>query len=1372
MNSLIHYLHRTRPIPVSFPIFLLILLFVPGFPDSRDVTNGYPLAKNYTPPSLSAISSHSAVIQDRRGFIYVTTEAGLMEFDGLSWRLVTIANLSPTALAITDDGRIYVGARSEFGYLTHNASGQMHYKSLIAELQEANPDFDPIGEVFSLYANGQDVYIHMINRLYKVSGKKIQTWMPGGSLSASFQVEDDLYFASDRHGLMKLKNDALQQIPGARAFLKLGKFFILPDKAHQADSTNQRLVVLSDEGIYRYDAGELIRLERAFAHSLNDDEISTAISLPDKGIAIGTVSGAILILDKQNHLIHTLNVSSGLPDSRIQKLHIDPNNGLWIFSKNEVMRTEILSPYMMYGQEHGLDADIISITRFDGKLYAATNEALYEISGPRVEAIEGPYSCFQMRVCDGKLYVTSSTGLFEIRKGRAIPLLPRFTSSWIHAVYNPGQVYVGFYDSIVKTTSKEMRNILQKHPQSVGSAISTMLEGPDGSIWICTTSGYVLRMDATETIHRYSREHGLPGGELTAKIVAGFLTFETRDGLYSFDEESQRFEKDRIVGARLGYTAGPIYRTIPDSAGHIWAEVDGTIGREWRVARKQADGSYIWKQTPLHRFNDLAITAVYQDSDNVLWFGVAGKKLIRYASDLPLPPIAKSPPAIRRVLVNQDSLIYGGTWSGRMVPSGLDYTNNSIRLDFAVPYYDQYTSPYLQWKLDGYDDRWTSWRQENHVTYTNLQEGSYLFRVRTRHADGQVSPESMFAFNISPPWYRIWWMYLLYILGTVLLIYGIVKWRSRRLEQDKLALERTVAARTAEVAAQNKQLQIQAERLQEMDQIKSRFFANISHDLRTPLTLILGPLETMLEKKRQSEDSILLNMIFRNANRLILLINELLELSRIENRMVQLRAVPLDLVSFLDDIIHSFGPLIKSQGVTLTFNSHVDELICHYDRNKMDKIICNLLSNAFKFTPQGGVIEVELSQAAAAQPMSKFPGNRPAVDMAVIRVKDSGNGIPASDIPYIFDRFYQVTHEAKGADRYKQHQSTGTGIGLALVKELVQLHHGRIDVESTIGEGTVFSLQIPVNRWQAAKTKHAKAPNSKDTRPDNNTRRLVVNSLATAQTVTPAPAGGPEPEQIDGTSSGAKVVVVEDNPDVRRFIRQQIGSKYEISEAANGSEGLKLIRKLIPDLVISDVMMPQMDGYQLCSELKSDMNTSHIPVILLTAKASQKSKIEGLGTGAEAYLTKPFSTTELMLQIRNLIAARKQLQEKLRRDLLIEPSKIDMPSMDQQFLTRSREIIEEYISDPDFKVNQLYRAMGMSRSTYHRKIQALTGLSPNEFIRSVRLKRAAQLLTQKSGNITDIAFEVGFNNSAYFTKCFKNQFGHPPSAYAAKAIGV
>jgi signal transduction histidine kinase/DNA-binding response OmpR family regulator len=550
-----------------------------------------------------------------------------------------------------------------------------------------------------------------------------------------------------------------------------------------------------------------------------------------------------------------------------------------------------------------------------------------------------------------------------------------------------------------------------------------------------------------------------------------------------------------------------------------------------------------------------------------------------------------------------------------------------------------------------------------------------------------------------------------------------------------------------ELSEKNIRQEQEKRQLQETDEIKSRFFANISHEFRTPLSLIKGTVEKLRKKDAAADRQADYGAIDRSAGRLLQMINQLLDLSRLESGKLSLHLQPANLSEQLKVLAGSFASLFESKGITYRYTVPLQPVWVQLDHEKLEAIINNLLSNAAKFTPAKGQVcftaTLQLTDSSTCS--------------LLLLVEDTGIGIPQAQLPRIFERFYQID---SSATRHYE----GTGIGLALVKELVSLHGGKIETQSTEGKGSTFTLHIPYTLSDVLQEAKENGIEVHREREELTQETNLAEEMNEEEEIPKGEFTG------KSTKHAPQILVVEDNADLRGFIAGYLSESFGVKQAPDGLEGYQIAVETMPDLIISDVMMPVLDGISLCRKLKADERTSHIPVILLTAKADAGSKLNGLETGADDYLTKPFSAEELLQRIDNLIRQRQKLKEKYSRSLSLQPAKVSVASADERFLQKVLAIMEENMSNADFDVDSFSREVGMSRAQLNRKITALLDQSPNEFIRTMRLKRASQLLGQKQSNIGEIAFLVGFSNPGYFTKCFRDYYGVAPSEYTPSSM--
>ena len=540
----------------------------------------------------------------------------------------------------------------------------------------------------------------------------------------------------------------------------------------------------------------------------------------------------------------------------------------------------------------------------------------------------------------------------------------------------------------------------------------------------------------------------------------------------------------------------------------------------------------------------------------------------------------------------------------------------------------------------------------------------------------------------------------------------------------------------------------QPDQSEEIMAMKTRLLSHITHEFLTPLNLIITPLEQMLAKSRSQEQKKTFSLMHRNSQRLLLLISQILELLKLESMKLKLKASQQDLIPFLKGITASFELLAEQKEVALIFHTDKENIPLYFDPDKLAEVICNLIMNSLKYTPPGGQIRLSINQ---------LPENS-----VEISVHNTGPEITMDQTTRIFDRFYQLSERM-------EHFIKGLGIGLFLAREYIHLHHGTIHVNSAPGQGTEFVIRLPRGKAHLKSDEldePAVSTTVKDTGSKISERYAYMVRLEREEQEKNQPDSGCIPPDEKEIQDRDIVLLVEDNTDMRSFIKTLLTEEnFMVVEATNGRQGIDRAKEIIPDLIISDIMMPDVDGYQLCRELKQDIKTSHVPIILLSVKYTETEITRGLETGADDYITKPFNMDILLTRVRNLINQRRQLQQRIQWDTVMHSSELGLSSLDNTLLKNLQKTIEKNLSDPDFGLEQLADVLYMSRASLNRKVKNLTGQSPNQFIQSYRLKRSLDLLKANAGNVTEVAFQVGFSSSAYFTKCFKEKFKRLPSEF-------
>ena len=884
------------------------------------------------------------------------------------------------------------------------------------------------------------------------------------------------------------------------------------------------------------------------------------------------------------------------------------------------------------------------------------------------------------------------------------------------------------FDPVTEQSTLIRFDRLQKLP-STYAFIHCLFEDAAGDIWIFVYEGLIRAHPEREGFRfEYFKNNPADPTSLFNNFIlsvaddplepARYLWVGTKVGLDRLDKQAGTF---RHFGTGQGLPDNVIYGILSDNSGHIWLSTNKGLCR-FHVREETVKNFTLADGLQSNEFNQ---GCYLKTRDGALLFGgVNGitsfyPDSLRFNQHIPQMQIVD-------VQVNNEAIR-----NDRLHNLSLTYRQNFLTLEFAAlefsnPSQNHYRYRLIRHSLFGWeeDEHDIDLREKNVVQLANLQPGRYTFKVLGSNNDDVWSTEpAVLEFVIAPPWWAAWWAYLLYASLAVTGVWLFYRYQLRRRMESQETL-----------------------RLRELDDFKNRFFTNITHEFRTPLTVILGTTQQLSDQPFEPPVRNKLKLIRRNGENLLRLINQLLDLAKLESRSLKINYEQGDVLAYLRYITESLHSFADVQKVMMRVESSESSIVMDYDPERLLQIVYNLLSNAVKFTPSGG--EVVL-RAATVKPEGA------ASPFLQITVTDTGVGIPTEDLPYIFDRFYQANNLEKA-------KAGGTGIGLSLTRELVGMMQGSISVESTPGQGAAFTVLLPIlNRSEMREVRSEMRDIRSEKREVRNEKREVRSEMREAES-------GEVPH----------VLIIEDNPDVVEYLAACLkqgdheGRPYVVDFAYNGRVGIEKALENIPDLIISDVMMPEKDGFEVCDTLKNDERTSHIPLILLTARADVESRLAGLRRGADAYLSKPFHQEELLLTLHNLLELRRKMQIAL-RDRSIMPSNepeqqvvhapAPVPDPENAFLGKIISHIEQHLDEAEFGVPEMSRAMGLSQSQLYRKIKALTDLSTAGFIRNVRLKKGKHLLETTDLTVSEVAYEVGFTSPNYFSDAFLEMFGARPT---------
>lgn len=875
--------------------------------------------------------------------------------------------------------------------------------------------------------------------------------------------------------------------------------------------------------------------------------------------------------------------------------------------------------------------------------------------------------------------------------------------------------------------------------------ITSIIEGDKNNLWVGTENGLNRFDKETEKFYPYFEDiknKGLSSNSVLSLLIDSknrFWVGTKGGGLNMFNQNGKSF----VIDTKMGLANDVIHAILEDNSGNIWVSTNSGLSEiifKNSFNRLSADNINIRNYTNADglQSNQFSAAAWKSGSGELFFGGISGISYFR-PENISLSTY-KPEVVITDLLIKNNSVSFKQKDSPLQQP--IDQTHNItlkydeafITLKFAAlnfinPSKNQYAYRLLGLKSD---DDWHYVGNQRNATYTNLPAGNYIFKVKASNNDGIWSgKESAMYIKVLPPPWKTWWAYMLYTLTIGFLLYLFYYYS---VKTTKLKSELDIEHLTRE-----KEL--------ELTQRKMSFFTNISHEIKTPLTLILAPIEKLLnmnEGNNKIQNQLMLMQ--RNGEHLLKLINQLLDFRKFESGGMTLQAAEGNMVRFVKEVVFAFKSYAEHKKVGLKIDAEKASIRVWFDRDKFEKILFNLISNSLKFTRPGGIITVSVKTDLEK---SLYPHGK-----AVIKIKDTGKGIKAEFIDTIFEQFNQ--NDDRGTN------ASGSGIGLSFTKGLIDLHHGSISVISVPEEKgkpgfTEFSIDIPLGKSHLS---------DKEIIADYKDSENIGAYYSDEDVIRSSETKSVEEFIKIYEKERQIMLIVEDNPDVLEFISSHFEEEFKVEVAVNGLEGWEKACLTIPDIIISDVMMPEMSGTELCSRIKSDSRTSHIPVILLTARTPLIFKIEGLETGADDYITKPFNLGFLEARIWNLLESRKKLRDRFSKEITLQPANIAITSPDEKFLEKAMAYIEANIVEPSLSVEELGKQVAMSRVTLYRKIKALTNQTTIEFIRTVRLKRAAQLLEQNKFNVNEVSYLVGFTDVDYFRKCFKEQFGYTPKEYA------
>lgn len=1082
---------------------------------------------------------------------------------------------------------------------------------------------------------------------------------------------------------------------------------------------------------------------------------------------IGTVVDGFYVVDMHNFSVsHTLDItllSGKTLHNGIQSIYCDrENNAVWLGLFNQgicyyhpsMNKLTLCTDKVVGGSWNGEEIRCMLETS-KGEILMGTAQGLYRYDS-KAQRLDMIYKEFNHKNCrmlyeDSKQRVWVGTyhdGLYCIENGKVRGYAYPDTDYQNELDYSnirvmvedpSGRLWVSIYGGVglFNPDNGDINLLSEQFPElkkyKVANALATdnqsrLVVGSDNGLYIYDPAKNTIWIPEQDGQSNSIFNRGSIKYNQILKDHEGALWFATQYGLTVLTPDGRSY----TLGKEDGLTSA-ILNVTEDKNHDIWISTFTSI---YKIKVDREASGYRF-----HVISYLSEAEIRQDDlfnfpslvtqNNQLYFGLMNG-FVTFSPENMVDNQCLTRPLFTSFRLFNIPVASGEEYNGRVLfeqalsysdKVSLDYDENFITLEFSGLNFPNPSQTSFRYQLDGFEKDWTEILFENgqgRVTYNNLPPGEYNFRVSAAGNDRVWGPESQFAITIHPPFWDTLGARIIYVILCCLAIFGLIYFINRRNRQKIILMQQQEALKQKE----------------ELDQMKFRFFTNISHELRTPLTLIITPLDMMI--RRMTDDTVKkqLNSIYKNAQNLLSLVNQLLDFRKLEMKGEKLHLMNGDMEEFIISAYNNFLPMATERHLNFANQTVHHALYMFFDSDKVHKIINNLLSNALKYTPEGGTVNLTLT----TEEIDKR-------NYVKIQVSDTGIGISESDLPYIFDRFYQVGNQGD--------EKIGSGIGLHLVREYVNIHGGKVSVESQMDRGSIFTVWLPMDLKPDAEEleelSEEMAESSDEEHPDEQ-HKLDNN-----------PANSAIHED-----SRKKLLLVEDNTEFRTFLKEQLEDFYQIIEASDGEEGEKRAIEENPDLIISDIMMPKVDGIELCRRVKTNVQTSHIPVILLTARTADDIKINSYEVGADSYMSKPFNFDMLMVRIEKLIEQQEKRKQEFRKNIEVNPSAITITSVDEQLIQKCLEYIEKNMDNPEYGVEELSRDLGMVRMSLYRKLQSITGNTPTDFIRSIRLKRAAQLLQGSQLPIVEIANRVGFSSPSYFSKCFKEMFGILPKQYVEK----
>lgn len=1320
------------------------------------------------------------IFKDSQGFIWFATNSGLNRYDGHRFRIFkhnkanpkTIASDRVTAIQEDAEGDLWLQISDSIYDVYTPATGLFHHdvsQFLIAKRLPPHPSRIVISKQKDIYAyyNGIGIYWHNVrskkNTFYKQTSSSKGVF--GGGDVARLEASGQYIWIMKRDGLLERINKQTGKCDLQNSDFRTSKSTIRKTILTDTDGDLWVYPSFDDKGVAFLDVkeGKWNYPDSGNSSTLSNSLVRFVIQ-DNKGLFwIGTDHRGIYVYDKKNGsstiLMHDFVNEGSISQNSTISAYCDNNGIVWVGTYKN------------------------GICYYHPQLFKFKKPPLFYIFRQNTEAFDCN-SLFKDK--NGDLWIgTNGSGLIRYSEDTNRTQVFRATSQGlssdiitsITADHN-NTLWIGtFLGGLNAYDGSRFRHYQfdEKNQNSLSSkSVYGIAEDKDKNLWIATLGGGLNRFDeARRTFTRYTslNNRNIPSDYILSLHLAhnGNLFLCTDRGLAWLTEKGYQppvfhneVKIDQLSGnicynvlldsrrliwiatekgitiynprnktysyidQKNGLPDDEIESLIEDNSHHIWA---GTRKGLCKITYSGPSPKEAFSITTFDMKDGLPspvcnLNAAFKDRNGKIYIGTI-KGYVGFDPEKIVTNKIIPRPKFTELQISNQTIEPGSKYNGRVVIKKavtelneltIKHNETNFSIFFSSLNYIHPEKNSYKYRLEGLDPDWNTIKKgDGSVSYSNLSPGTYTLIVYASNNDGIWCKQPLrLKIIVQPPFWSTWWAYLIYITLLVALLWLLLKYKLKKQTEE----------------FQQAQIVRDAKKMHEVDELKFKFFTNISHEFKTPISLIVAPVDKLLKDEKSEEHRELLSIIRRNAMSLLNMVNEILEFRKLDLNKLSLKLTQGDIVDFIRQICCSFSTLAKQKAIDFTFSSSLEKLLMQFDQEKMGRIITNLLSNAFKYTEYGEInVRMEVMENLSSDDKT-----------LIIKVSDTGIGIDEANIGRIFERFFRIENQHKG-------NTTGAGVGLHLVSEYVKLHHGEVHVHSEVGKGSEFSVKIPISG----------TIDYSESLPHLSTESFEATAdLNETETSKPHGQSGIEAPLL---------LIVDDNEDFRNFIAGLFAGTYRLAFAQDGEEAVGIVIDQLPDVVLSDVMMPRMNGYELCKKLKADIRTANIPVILITAKTSDENKFAGFEAGADDYVSKPFSIDLLVLKVSRMVERRKKTLQAQKHKIDLSPSEIEITSESEKFVKKAIGIIEDNIGNPNFLVEDLCREMAMSRVGFYKQILSITEKTPSELIRHIRLKRAADLLERSELYVNEIAFQVGFNDPKYFRKYFKDEFGVTPNEY-------